>query len=123
MEWCYQPAVSWPAFLSRWTSPQLICEPGFLSETLLPLVNAMIAREIIQCSKIFQTYESLQSQVEWGLPTIVITVGNPQRTVDHCNILCDKSVWNGFGPLGDPGGVEFRDVFQQSRSLRDHLAP
>ena len=38
-------------------------------------------------------------------------------------ILCDKSVWNGFGPHGDPGGVKYRDVFHQSKSLRDHLAP
>jgi hypothetical protein len=29
-------------------------------------------------------------------------------------ILCDKSVWNGFGPQGDPGGVKYRDVFHQS---------
>ena len=38
-------------------------------------------------------------------------------------ILCDKSVWNGFGPQGDPEGVKYRDVFHQSKSLRDHLAP
>jgi len=38
-------------------------------------------------------------------------------------ILCDKSVWNGFGPQGDPEGVKYRDVFHQSKSPRDHLAP
>jgi hypothetical protein len=35
---------------------------------------------------------------------------------------CDKSVWNGFGPRSDPEGVKYRDVFHQSKSLRDHLA-
>ena len=38
-------------------------------------------------------------------------------------ILCDKSVGNGFGPQSDPEGVKYRDVFHQSKSLRDHLAP
>jgi hypothetical protein len=23
-------------------------------------------------------------------------------------ILCDKFVWNGFGPQGEPGGVKYR---------------
>jgi len=61
-------------------------------------------------------------QVGWALPTIAITVGKAHPTIHHCKILCDKSVWNGFGPQGDPEGVKYRDVFHQSKSLRDHLA-
>ncbi len=37
-------------------------------------------------------------------------------------ILCDTSVWNGFGPQSDPEGVKYRDLFHQSKSWRDHLA-
>jgi len=66
-------------------------------------------------------------KVERALPTFfqpqTLLVGNAHPTTHHRKILCDKSVWNGFGPQGDPEGVKYRDVFHQFKSLRNHLAP
>jgi len=55
--------------------------------------------------------------------TSLYIVGNTVRIPLHQKIYCDKSVWNGFGPRSDPDGVKYKDVFHQSKSLRDHLAP